>query len=192
MEKTRRSGWIETGYRLFAEEGLEGIQVERLARIVGLNKSGFYHYFGDLERFCSELIEHHFDKVTLFIQDVRLAKNLDPEYLQLVIRHATTVMFQVQLTRNKTQHSFYEASQVVDQRVNPEVHRIWSEFLGDYNHSHVALRYYFIIRDMFYTRISFENLNYQYLHGLAEEAKSVMTQMRKGLVAPVLVKMDTR
>ena len=52
MEKHKNSSvWTEEGYRLFAKEGLDGIQVERLARILSLNKSGFYHYFGDLEGF---------------------------------------------------------------------------------------------------------------------------------------------
>ena len=36
--------WIEAGYERFAHEGPHGIQVERLARIIGVNKSGFYHY----------------------------------------------------------------------------------------------------------------------------------------------------
>jgi hypothetical protein len=38
-------GWLDVGYKIFAHEGPEGIQVERLARILGVNKSGFYHFF---------------------------------------------------------------------------------------------------------------------------------------------------
>jgi AcrR family transcriptional regulator len=53
MEKAKNSSaWTEVGYALFAEEGLDGIQVERLARILKLNKSGFYHYFRDLDGYC--------------------------------------------------------------------------------------------------------------------------------------------
>ena len=65
MEKAKNlSVWTEAGYKLFAEEGLEGIQVERLARILQLNKSGFYHYFGDLDGYCEELIKLQKEKLT--------------------------------------------------------------------------------------------------------------------------------
>jgi AcrR family transcriptional regulator len=60
MEKVKNSLlWTEEGYNIFAKEGLDAIQVERLARILHLNKSGFYHYFGDLEGYCVELIKMH-------------------------------------------------------------------------------------------------------------------------------------
>jgi hypothetical protein len=35
--------WLEAGYDQFADEGLEGLQIERLSRITNLNKSGYYH-----------------------------------------------------------------------------------------------------------------------------------------------------
>ena len=36
-----------------------------------------------------------------------------------------------------------------------------------------------MVRDMFYTRISFQNLNYQYLHDLATEAKRIVDEIGK-------------
>ena len=72
MEKAKTSLlWATAGYELFANEGLEGIQVERLARILQLNKSGFYHYFADLEGFCQELIQLHRRKIDLLLSEVR-------------------------------------------------------------------------------------------------------------------------
>ena len=79
--------WTEEGYCLFAKEGLYGIQVERLARILSLNKSGFYHYFGDLEGFCSALVQLHKKKVGEFLQEVAVTKKLDPDYLHLLIKY---------------------------------------------------------------------------------------------------------
>lgn len=45
MKNNSEHTWIEAGYEQFAAEGLEGIQVERLARITGLNKSGYLPLF---------------------------------------------------------------------------------------------------------------------------------------------------
>jgi AcrR family transcriptional regulator len=169
--------WVEQGYQLFAEEGLEGIQVERIARILQLNKSGFYHYFGDLEGFCAQLEVLHLSKVSHFLQGIQQCKQLDPDYLLLLVRYAPTVMFQVQLTRNKEHYSFYKTSEVVDQQVNTTIHKLWSEFIGKQHNQDLTLRYFHIVRDMFYTRISFSNLNYQFLHDFAANAKGLIDQV---------------
>jgi AcrR family transcriptional regulator len=170
MEKARNSSlWTEVGYELFAKEGLDGIQVERLARILQLNKSGFYHYFGDLEGYCAELIKMHMVKVGL--------KKIDPDYLHLLIDHGSTVMFQVQLTRHKVSYAFYQVSEKVDQLVNVALCSLWNQFLGINGHPDLAMRYYYIVRDMFYTRISFQNLNYQFLHNFVTEAKALIDEI---------------
>jgi hypothetical protein len=95
----------------------------------------------------------------------------------LVIKHAVTVMFQVQLSHNKNSYSFYEESKKVDQRVDDAVRRLWIDFVGIQNNPDLAMRYYDIIRDMFYTRISFQNLNYPFLHNLVTDAKRLMEEI---------------
>jgi AcrR family transcriptional regulator len=178
MEQVKNSLlWIEEGYNLFAKEGLDGIQIERLARILHLNKSGFYHYFGDIEGYCVELIKMHEKNVNLFLESIDALKKIDPDYLLLLIEFAPTVMFQVQLTRHKEIQSFYQASERVDHLVNIAIRSLWNEFLGINGSPDLAMRYFYIVRDMFYTRISFQNLNYQFLHNFVTEAKSLIDQI---------------
>jgi len=178
MEKHKNSvGWTEAGYNLFAREGLDGIQVERLARILQLNKSGFYHYFGDLEGFCMELIELHKKKIDAFVEEVRGIKRLDPDYLHLVITHAKTVMFQVQLIRSPSDHFLYAASEMVDQKVQVAIRQLWCDYLDIPGDTDLGMRYYAIVRDMFYTRLSFQNLNYTFLHNTVTDAKSIMDEI---------------
>jgi AcrR family transcriptional regulator len=178
MEKNKNSAvWTEKGYDLFAHEGWHRIQVERLARILQLNKSGFYHYFGDFDGFSMELINMHKKNINIFLQDVRQIKNLDPDYLLLLTKHATTIMFQVQLTRYRSHDSFYEVSEKVDQWIDLGVRELWLDFIGVHSKAAFAMRYYHIVRDMFYTRASFQNLNYPYLHNLLGDAKTVMCKI---------------
>ena len=184
MEKNKNSTvWTQEGYRLFSKEGLDGIQVERLARILGLNKSGFYHYFGDLDGYCSELLSLHKKKVDEFLSALRELKTLDPDYLYLLIEYAETVMFQVQLTRSQNNKLFYAASQIVDESVNEGVRQLWCDYMDVPVQSDLGIRYYAIVRDMFYTRISFQNFNYTYLHNLVSDARSLMNEIsdRKAL-----------
>ena len=169
--------WTEEGYHLFAREGLEGLQIERLARILQLNKSGFYHYFGDLEGYCMELTKLHHQKVKAFLEDIRHLKTLDPDYLLLLIEHTTTVMFQVQLTRTKDRYSFYNTSELIDLKVNAAVEQLWNDFLGHRHNADLAIRYYHIVRDMFYTRVSFQNFTYAFLHDLVTDAKVLIDQV---------------
>jgi AcrR family transcriptional regulator len=178
MEKHKNSaGWTEAGYNLFAREGLEGIQVERLARILQLNKSGFYHYFGDLEGFCMELLELHKKKINTFVEEVYGIKKLDPEYLHLVISHAQAVMFQVQLIRTPNNHFLYAATELIDQKVQGAIRELWCDYLDIPRDSDLGIRYYAMVRDVFYTRISFQNLNYTFLHNMIAEAKSIMDEI---------------
>ena len=178
MEKHKNlAGWTEAGYNLFAREGLDGIQVERLARILQLNKSGFYHYFGDLEGFCMELLELHKKKVNAFVEEVYGIKKLDPDYLHLVISHAGMVMFQVQLIRTPSNHFLYAANEMIDQKVRDAVREMWCDYLDIRADTDLGIRYYAMVRDMFYTRISFQNLNYTFLHNMVTDAKSIMDEI---------------
>ena len=170
---------------MFAEEGLEGIQVERLARILKLNKSGFYHYFGDLEGYCTELISLHEKKVDELVKCIRELRDFDPGYLHLLVANPTTVMFQVQLTRSKRGLSFYEESERADQRISIALAAIWSDYLGLHNNEPLALRYYSFVRDMFYTRISFANLNFKFLYNLMSESRQLLMEIPRFSPVPV-------
>ncbi|WP_169725025.1 TetR/AcrR family transcriptional regulator [Algoriphagus terrigena] len=170
--------WLEAGYELFANEGRQGIQIERLARIIQLNKSGFYHYFSDLESFCGELVKLHEEKVDQFLLAISKITKLDPDYLLLLVENASMVMFQVQLVRDKGNRSFYQASQLIDQKINSALSQIWGDFLELDADADLTLRYYTIVRDMFYVRVSFQNLDYQFLHNIAADAKKLVAQMR--------------
>jgi len=177
MEKHKNSaGWVEAGYSLFAREGLDGLQVERLARILQLNKSGFYHYFGDLEGFCVELLELHKKRINVFVEEVYGIKKLDPDYLHLVITHTETVMFQVQLIKYPNNKFLYAASEMVDQKVQVAIRELWYDYLDVPSDTDLGMRYYAMVRDMFYTRISFQNLNYTFLHDIVSDARSIIDE----------------
>jgi len=178
MEKAKNLAvWTDVGYTLFAQEGLEGIQVERLARILQLNKSGFYHYFGDLDGYCEELIRLHKRKADLFLADVAKVKSIDPDYLMALVQHRVPCMFHLQLIRSKDNLLFYKTAEQIDQQEDVLISELWSDYLGIHDHPALAIRYFNIVRDMLYARISFKNFDYHTLHTLMTEAKAVMQQM---------------
>ncbi|HMG91387.1 MAG TPA: helix-turn-helix domain-containing protein [Chryseolinea sp.] len=48
--------WLKAGYKLLGREGMEGVKIERIARVLNLNKSGFYYYFKTMEGFLTCLL----------------------------------------------------------------------------------------------------------------------------------------
>jgi len=178
MDKLKKASvWTEAGYDLFAAEGLEGIQIERLARILQLNKSGFYHYFGDLEIFCQELLKLHEKKATVYFSEIREIKSIDPEYLCVIVKYKTEFMFHRQLLLCPNHSSFYNAAKKLDGLADIFLRDLWSDYLGLSEHPDLAVRYFDIVRDMFFARINFKNFNYPFLHNLITEAKMVMQQI---------------
>lgn len=166
--------WIETGYELFAAEGLEGIQVERLARVTTLNKSGYYHYFGDRESFLEHLMKYHLIQAHAIANDLRLIKNFDPDFIEILLKHSLQVIAHMQLVRNRhdklLNEVFKQANGFVDLALLPS----WAEFIGTPNNHEFALKYFEQVRDMFYSRITFKTMNHDFLKSLIYEAKGLL------------------
>jgi len=178
MKKARNfSLWTEKGYELLAIEGLDGIQVERLARMLQLNKSGFYHYFGDLQGFCDELMVLHLRNADLYMRDLKEINSIDPEFLNLLVKYKTPIMFQLQLIRSKNNEAFYKAAEKIDQREEIILRSLWTDYIGFHDNPDLAIRYYTIVRDMLYARLSFQNMNYPYLRSVMNEARELMQQI---------------
>ncbi len=53
-----REAWISTALRVLAEDGLEGVRVERLAKKLGVSKGPFYWRFADRAELLKAMLEH--------------------------------------------------------------------------------------------------------------------------------------
>ncbi len=54
----KKQNWIFLGYKLFSEQGISGIVVEKMAKKLGVNKSSFYWYFKTKKDFVNEIISY--------------------------------------------------------------------------------------------------------------------------------------
>lgn len=166
--------WIEAGYSQFAAEGLEGLQVERLARITGLNKSGYYHYFGDKETFLEKLMDYHFLEASTMPEDFRKIQNFDPEFMEVLIKHTPKLMFHNQLVRNRHEKLLEKSYLEVNQMIDPIVSKFFGDFIGLNDQREFTSRYYNQVRDTFYSQITFKRMNYPFLRDFIYEAKDVI------------------
>lgn len=166
--------WIEAGYEQFAAEGLEGIQVERLARITGLNKSGYYHYFGDRDSFVEKLMERHVHLATAYTNELKLILQFDPEYIELLIKYATPLMFTSQLVRNRHVKLLASTHQQINEMIDPVLSKLFANFIGHKDHLEFSTKYYDQVRYMFHAQITPDRMNYRYLRDFMYEARELI------------------
>ena len=54
----KKQDWINLGYRLFSEQGIKGIVVEKMAKKLKVNKSSFYWHFKTKKDFVTEIVSY--------------------------------------------------------------------------------------------------------------------------------------
>lgn len=72
---------------------------------------------------------------------------------------------------------FYGSHQALDSNVSQAMQPIWSKHLNIFNNPELVSQYFSMIRDMFYSRITWSNFTYDFLSGIAEEAKDIITRI---------------
>lgn len=169
--------WLEAGYERFANEGPLGIQVERLARIVDLNKSGFYHYFGDQDTYITELIKYHYDRIHQFVKEASTLKTFDPEYLHLIITYKLSSMVQMQLSRHQNNVLFAKAFTEMNTALASAVFQLWADFINMPDNPELAVRYFQFVRSALYAKGNFAELTYDALRTLVHDAKVIVEEM---------------
>lgn len=169
--------WLDTGYTIFSIEGLYGIQVERLARITQLNKSGFYHYFGDRDSFVEHLLKFHRQKAVVLASAIKQAPSFDPDFINLIVEWKEAIFFHRQLIVHRHIRIIEECFEEVNSITDPQTLPLWAEYLGIARNDQLASRYFEMVRDMFYTRLKPENISYDFIRTLAEDARKMVNEM---------------
>ena len=177
MSKLKIEAWIKTGYKLLGKEGIEGMKVERLARTLQLNKSGFYHYFGSMKVFLKSLLQYHVELARVIAIEIAACEKLDPDLLLLMIKHKGFFLVESQLLLKSKIPYLTEEANEASKIINTELLPLWRKDTQLPEDSAVALSYLNIILHFFYARINSENLSYQYLHALTYETEAVLNKV---------------
>src|SRR5262245_3858623 len=97
MSASKIETWVKAGYKLLGSEGPEGIKIERLARVLSLNKSGFYYYFKTMEAFLVHLLEYHVEIARRVASEIGQCETIDPDLVRLMLRHKSFFLVESQL-----------------------------------------------------------------------------------------------
>lgn len=169
--------WLEAGYHNFAVAGLKGIPVERLAKALDLNKSGYYHYFGNQDNFLERLMDHHIRKSTLLACEIHSMKKFDPDFFDWLIKYTDTTMVHMQLVRYRHLPLFSKSYKAINAVVDRAIVPSWAHFIGTPENPELALKYFQQVRDMFYSRITLEDMNPVFIRNLFGEARELVQEL---------------
>jgi AcrR family transcriptional regulator len=173
--------WITAGYELFAQEGPEGIQIERLARILDLNKSGFYYYFGNLETYFEHLMHHHLQQAAALVEKVKTIPNFAPEYIHLMSEYTVPVLAHRQLMRSRHIALFSKTYAQVYQMISPAIIPLWAKFIGLSHNTTLASRYLEMVRDVFFSRVTNDTMSFEFITDIAMDAKELCDELRNSV-----------
>jgi AcrR family transcriptional regulator len=176
--------WIGAGYEVFSIEGPEGVQVEKLARRLGMNKSGFYHHFGDRDVFLSMLMEHHYRVNGLFFNEAMQLKKFFPDYLDLLYKYKTPLLVQMQLRRHLEVPMFNKEFNRTAKRNEKALIPLWADYLKIPGNHNLARELWDVVRDIFFIRAKVETLTPEFLHSIIYEFSQMLDLLKKYAVKP--------
>ena len=177
MTTSKIDTWIQAGYNLLATEGIDGIKIERLAKILQLNKSGFYHYFGTMESYVKNLLQYHICIAKGIAGEIARCQNIDPDLLLLIVKHKVFFLVESQLLVKRRPAQIDDQIDEAGRIVNEELLPLWRKTNELPHDDSVALAYLNIIRHFFYAQVDAAHINYEFLHKLTVDTKEVMDKV---------------
>lgn len=177
MSVSRTEIWIKAGYKLLGTEGPEGIKIERLARLLNLNKSGFYYYFRTMEGFLKNLLQYHVHMAEGVAAEIARCESIDPDLVDLVVRNKQFFLAESQLLiKSRLAHTGYQVDEA-GKIITNELLSLWRRNKVAPGDTAAALAYLNIIRHFIYARIDADNITSEFLHDLAVETKKTFEKV---------------
>lgn len=161
--------WIEAGFGLFANEGPAGLKVDTIARKVGISRSSFYHHFADLDVFQEKMLAYHTIRTHRAIEKLNRCSTIDPDLLLAIVEEKEYVLFNRQLRVNRHILAYKTAFEKAISLESKAIIKAWAQMLSLEQTPEVAENIYRITADIFFHRITAENINYPWLQVFLKE-----------------------
>lgn len=177
MPKINKREIIEIGYQIFALKGPEHVE-ERVAQEVNLKRHEFHEQFGSEDTFIEQLLSHHIELVDDFLEDTEQCKSWDA-LLDLIVEYKITVLFNRQLKLHSSDPVFGLAFNRISYLIRAQAFDLWRKYTDLWQHHELSMELFEVLRDVFHSRITNENLNYEYLKSLTGEFRALIERLIK-------------
>lgn len=180
MKGQKKLEWIEEGYRVVAEEGFNNLNIESIARSIDKNKSSFYHYFGDLDWFKSELLSYHLDRAKEFAEAINACKDIRPGIIEVFVAYKTDLFFHKRLRIHRSNPEYKKCFEKVYEMYESAVLVKWAHFLGLDNQPHLASNFLNLMAENFLLQITQDSYSAAWLDSYLQNASAILRQMNAG------------
>ncbi|QCX00461.1 TetR/AcrR family transcriptional regulator [Aggregatimonas sangjinii] len=169
--------WVSHGYSIFAYEGPTGLKIERLAKLVGKNKSSFYHLFADLEVFTNVLLNHHLEQARILAQKESECPG-QKELVEIIVAHKLDLLFNRQLRIHRENKEFETYFTKITQFSVPSILPVWQHIIGLQENSYLARLVLQLTLENFFLQITDETLNTAWLNGYFDNIRTLVKQFK--------------
>jgi AcrR family transcriptional regulator len=176
--KKSQEAWILEGYKLFANEGPQGLKVEVLAARIPRSKSSFYHHFADMEVFTEILLKHHLKRSAYIAERERACRNIDPELIELLTEVKTDLLFSRQLRVHRNKPYFAACFAKVNRQTGEAFVELWAQSLYIQDKKLLAETLLSFSLENFYLSITEERLNPEWLREYFRELQRMIKQLQ--------------
>jgi len=163
MPTNNIDSWIQTGYEIFANEGLGALKIEPLSKLVGKSKSSFYHHFADLEIFMERLLAHHLHQSSIIAHKEKTAKTIDPDLIHILIEHSTDLLFNRQLRIHQNIKHYSDTLNQSNIIIGDAFKLAWAKDLNVQLTPKQLESVFTLALENFYLQINKDTLNYTWL-----------------------------
>ncbi|MCG3165914.1 MAG: hypothetical protein POELPBGB_01689 [Bacteroidia bacterium] len=169
MKNDIEQPWVEAGFTLFANDGPAGLKVDTIARKVGISRSSFYHHFADLDVFQEKMLTYHTLRSQRAIEKLKRCTSIDPDLLLAIVEEKEYVLFNRQLRVNRHIPAYKAAFEKAITLESKAIIGAWAQLLSLEQAPEVAENIYRITADIFFHRLTAENINYSWLQVFLKE-----------------------
>lgn len=171
--------WIKAGYELFSLHGPDAVKIEKIARIVGISKSSFYHHFADMSIFNERLMEYHLLCAKALAEKAKQCNEFVPDVLQMLVDAKPDILFQRQLRIHRSNVAYQLCFERAHSMVSDEYMHLWAAMLGLENQMNIARNIFAVTTDLFYQRLTAEIFTYQWTEAFVAEIKIFINDVIK-------------
>ncbi|MEM6877898.1 MAG: TetR/AcrR family transcriptional regulator [Bacteroidota bacterium] len=174
----KKDEWFVKSYLMVAEQGIESLSVNLIARTVGKSKSSFYHYFGDLEMFKVALLEYHLQQATAFAEDINACQCVFPDIIDTFTNRKIDLLFHKQLRVKRKDPIFSQYIEKTYKCVEDAAMDLWTLHFGLENQKLFSRKFFAFVSEHFLFSMTIENYDAEWLVSYLEKIADLLSEMR--------------
>ena len=119
-----KQDWVKLGYKLFSQQGISGIVIEKMAKTLKCNKSSFYWHFKTKKDFIDVLVQHWVEtetnKIISYTEHSKTPQEKFDLFLTIAFKSGPYMEFIFFLKKYATKHPHIQA--IIDNVNKKRIH----------------------------------------------------------------------